>query len=374
MLRVADRIKKWGTMATGMLDRSKGGMLSTAGKLAAGGALLTLGIGALHVAQAKARADFNAGAASLIKELREEIEKAKELQKTLNSRCEELGAKPCGIDPSAAAVDQRGESAGFKRALESVQERVRDLDRDVNLLRNEALDREPQVRELKDDLTKLRLNHSAQLSDISQRVGDLSSRDERAQQNQENAAAFEGEMRATLSTLSTTITKVASSARVWRKEAIANVAAIEAKLNDAMDTEVRNIDSANRERESRLLGQISEMETRVNQFVEASDRRSDGNLATAQAVLAEMRDLDHVNDTRIKELEKLVRELEKALDAPREHSFGSSARLLPTMLSALGAVSSGGREKIAAKIVDVLVAQAALHRSADPRVNALYTE
>ena len=25
MLRVADRIKKWGTMATGMLDRSKGG-------------------------------------------------------------------------------------------------------------------------------------------------------------------------------------------------------------------------------------------------------------------------------------------------------------------------------------------------------------
>jgi len=41
MLRVADRIKKWGTMATGMLERSKrGGMLSTAGKLAAGGALL----------------------------------------------------------------------------------------------------------------------------------------------------------------------------------------------------------------------------------------------------------------------------------------------------------------------------------------------
>jgi hypothetical protein len=37
-------------------------------------------------------------------------------------------------------------------------------------------------------------------------------------------------------------------------------------------------------------------------------------------------------------------------------------------------VSSGGREKIAAKIVDVLVAQAALQRSADPRVHALYTE
>ena len=73
MLRVADRIKKWGTMATGMLDRSKGGMLSTAGKLAAGGALLTLGIGALHVARAKAREDFNAGAARLIKELREEL-------------------------------------------------------------------------------------------------------------------------------------------------------------------------------------------------------------------------------------------------------------------------------------------------------------
>ncbi len=157
----------------------------------------------------------------------------------------------------------------------------------------------------------------------------------------------------------------------------AKVEGLEESLKSDMAAQATSISSANstsREIESRLLGQISEMETRVKEYMEAIYRQSEGNLVTSQTVLAEMRDLEHVNDTRIAAMEETVKELEKALDAPREHSFGSSARLLPTMLSALGAVSSGGREKIAATIVDVLVAQAALHRSADPRVHALYTE
>ncbi len=380
MLRVADRIKKWGTMATGMLDRSKGGMLSTAGKLAAGGALLTLGIGALHVARAKAREDFNAGAASLIKELREELEKAKELQKTLNSRCEELGAKPCGIEPSAAAVEQSDESAGFKRALKSVQERIDTLDKDVNSLRGEAIPTASTVRELGANLGSLRRDLDSSNRNIQAAVQNADAHlSQYEQSNRESLRALELNIQERIQSLTNMIASVSSSTGAANEEAIAKVEGLEASLRTAITHEVLKIASANstgNELESRLK-EVSAMEERLKHLVEAIDRW-EANLGTVHTLLAESKDkyheMDERNHVRLRTLEEAVETLEAALDARGEHSFGSSAHLLPTLLSALGAVSSGGREKIAAKIVDVLVAQAALHRSADPRVHALYTE
>ena len=371
MLRVADRIKKWGTMATGMLDRSKGGMLSTAGKLAAGGALLTLGIGALHVAQAKAREDFNAVAASLIKEFREELEKVKELQKTLDSRCEELGAKPCSTEPSAAAVDPRGEStAGLKRALGGVHQRMDTFEGDVSSLKNDAIDTASAVRELGADLSKLRRDHDSNIRDIKEET--LQHADERLSQyqntNRESLKDLDLNMQGRIKSLGEMISTVFSQTSAVNEQAISKVEGLEESLRTAMTA------AASREMETRLLGQISEMETRVKEYMEGIYRRSEGNLVTSQIVLAEMRELDNVNDRRIAALEETLKELESALSKTGTNGFGSSARLLPTLLSAPGAVSSGGREKIAAKIVDVLVAQAALQRSADPRVHALYTE
>jgi uncharacterized protein (DUF1499 family) len=357
-------------------------MLSTAGKLAAGGALLTLGIGALATtrsAQAKAREDFNAVAASLIKELREELEKVKELQKTLDSRCEELGAKPCRIEPSAAAVEQSDESAGFKRALAPVQERMDTLDKDVNSLRGDAISTASTVRELRDYLGRLRRDHDRNIREIKeetlQHAHALISRNE--QSNRESLEALELNIQGRIQNLTDMIATVVSSTSAVKDETIAKVEEVEEILKSAMAAQAINIASANStssDMESRLLGQISEMETRVQEFAKAIELRSERNLITSQTVLADMRDMDTVNNRRIAALEETVETLEAALGAPREHSFGSSARLLPTLLSALGAVSSGGREKIAAKIVDVLVAQAALQRSADPRVHALYTE
>ncbi len=372
MLRVADRIKKWGTMATGMLDLSKGGMLSTAGKLAAGGALLTLGIGALATtrsARAKAREDFNAEVTGLIKVLREELEKAKELQKTLDSRCEELGAKPCGIEPSAAAVDPSGESAGLKRALGGVHERIGDLDNDVSLLRDEVLATVSTVTGLRDDLGKLRRDHDSNLRNIKT---DMKNADERLSQyqktNSESLKDLDLDMQKRIKSIGEMISTVFSRTSAVNEQAISKVEGLEESLRTAMTA------AASRDMESRLLEQISEMETRVKEYMEGIDRRSEGNLVTTQTVLADMREMDNVNNMRIAAMEETVKQLESELSKTGTNSFGSSTRLLPTLLSALGAVSSGGREKIAAKIVDVLVAQAALHRSAGPRVHALYTE
>jgi DNA repair exonuclease SbcCD ATPase subunit len=383
MLRVADRIKKWGTMATGMLDRSKGGMLSTAGKLAAGGALLTLGIGALHVAQAKAREEFNARAASLMKELREELEKAQELQKTLDSRCEELGAKPCRIEPSATAVDERGESAGFKRALESVQGRMDALDKDVHSLRGDTISTASIVTGLKDDLGKLRREHdsrNAEIREIIQNAHALISRNEQA--NRGSLQTLELNIQERVKSLNDIITSVSSSTGAANEEAIAKVEGLEERLRSAMAAEVLKIASAHstgNELESRLK-EASATEERLKHLVEASGRW-EANLETVHKLLAEYKDqyreINASNQMRIDDLEDTVQDLKAAVGEHRKTGttrFGSSARLLPTMLSALGAVSSGGREKIAAKIVDVLVAQAALQRSADPRVHALYTE